>query len=65
MNRARLTKSRRRRRNAWQRLTSGTIPPDPHALMAGTWFGDAGDYLGMQVNIAVHEVGDLHDSSEG
>lgn len=34
-------------------------------LMAGTWFGDAGDYLGMQVNIALHEVGDLHDPSEG
>jgi len=33
--------------------------------LAGTWFGDAGDYIGMQVNIAVHKVGDVYDPSEG
>jgi transglutaminase-like putative cysteine protease len=32
--------------------------------LAGSWFGDAKDYLGMTVNVAVHKVGEVHDPSE-
>jgi transglutaminase-like putative cysteine protease len=33
--------------------------------LEGSWFGDAKDYLGMSVNIAVHKVGEIVDPSEG
>ena len=33
--------------------------------LAGTWYGDAGDYIGMQVNVAVHKEGDVYDPIEG
>ncbi len=33
--------------------------------LAGSWFGDAGDYQGMSVKVAVHKIGELHDASEG
>jgi transglutaminase-like putative cysteine protease len=32
--------------------------------LAGSWFGDAKDYLGMTVNVAVHKLGEVHDPSE-
>ena len=32
--------------------------------LAGTWFGDARDYLGMSINVAVRKLGDLLDPSE-
>jgi transglutaminase-like putative cysteine protease len=32
--------------------------------LAGTWFGDAADFIGMQVNVAVHKDGDVFDPSE-
>ncbi|MEH2484791.1 transglutaminase family protein [Bradyrhizobium sp. AZCC 2230] len=33
--------------------------------LEGSWFGDAGDYAGMSVNVTVHKIGDIRDSSEG
>ena len=33
--------------------------------LAGTWFGDTGDYIGMQVDIAVRKVSEVYDPSEG
>ena len=33
--------------------------------LAGAWFGDAKDYLGMSVNVAVHKIGEVRDPSEG
>jgi transglutaminase-like putative cysteine protease len=33
--------------------------------LAGSWFGDAGDCLGMSINVAVNKVGEVHDPSEG
>jgi transglutaminase-like putative cysteine protease len=32
--------------------------------LAGSWFGDAGDYLGMSINVAVHKIGEVNDPSE-
>ena len=32
--------------------------------LAGSWFGDAGDYLGMSINVAVHKIGEIRDPSE-
>jgi len=32
--------------------------------LAGSWFGDAKDYLGMSVNVVVHKIGEVHDPSE-
>lgn len=31
--------------------------------LAGSWFGDAKDYLGMSINVAVHKVAEFRDSS--
>ena len=33
--------------------------------LEGSWFGDAGDYLGMSINVAVHKVDEVPDLSEG
>ena len=33
--------------------------------LEGSWFGDAKDYLGMSVNVAVHKVDDVPDPSQG
>ncbi|MBR0850592.1 transglutaminase family protein [Bradyrhizobium diazoefficiens] len=33
--------------------------------LAGSWFGDAGDYLGMTVDVAVRKLGEFRDPSEG
>jgi transglutaminase-like putative cysteine protease len=32
--------------------------------LAGTWFGDAGDFIGMQVSVSVHKDSDVYDASE-
>lgn len=32
--------------------------------LSGSWFGEAQDYLGMSVNVAVHKFGDVSDPSE-
>jgi transglutaminase-like putative cysteine protease len=32
--------------------------------LAGSWFGDATDYLGMSVNVAVHKLAEILDPSE-
>jgi transglutaminase-like putative cysteine protease len=32
--------------------------------LAGSWFGDATDYLGMSINVAVHKLGEFRDPSE-
>ncbi len=39
--------------------------PSQAIPLAGSWFGNAGDYQGMSVNVAVHKVGDISDPSEG
>jgi len=43
-----------------------TLPPDAGQAipLAGSWFGDANDYLGMTVNVAVHKIGEAADSPE-
>jgi transglutaminase-like putative cysteine protease len=33
--------------------------------LEGSWVGEAKDYLGMSVNVAVHKVGDIADPSDG
>ncbi|MBR0717115.1 transglutaminase family protein [Bradyrhizobium liaoningense] len=33
--------------------------------LAGSWFGEAKDYLGMSVSIAVRKIGEFEDPSEG
>jgi transglutaminase-like putative cysteine protease len=33
--------------------------------LAGSWFGEAKDYLGMTVNVAVRKIGEVPDFSEG
>jgi hypothetical protein len=33
--------------------------------LAGSWFGDAKDYLGMSIDVAVRKVGEFDDPSEG
>jgi hypothetical protein len=32
--------------------------------LAGSWSGNAGDYLGMSVNVAVHKLGNIADQVE-
>jgi transglutaminase-like putative cysteine protease len=32
--------------------------------LEGSWFGEASDYLGMSVSVAVHKVGEITDASE-
>ena len=32
--------------------------------LAGSWSGNAGDYLGMSVNVAVRKLGDATDQAE-
>ena len=32
--------------------------------LAGSWFGDAKDYQGMSIKVAVHKIGEFHDPSE-
>jgi len=32
--------------------------------LEGSWFGEAKDYMGMSVNVAVHKVGEVADPSE-
>ena len=32
--------------------------------LAGSWFGDATDYLGMSINVAVQKIGEFRDPSE-
>ena len=38
--------------------------PGQAVPLAGSWFGDAKDYLGMSINVAVRKVGEFHDPSE-
>lgn len=33
--------------------------------LAGSWFGDAKDYLGMSIDVAVRKIGEFRDPSEG
>ncbi|MCP3466901.1 MULTISPECIES: transglutaminase family protein [unclassified Bradyrhizobium] len=33
--------------------------------LEGSWFGDAGDYKGMSIKVAVHKIGEIRDPSEG
>ena len=33
--------------------------------LAGSWSGNANDYLGMSINVAVHKLGDVTDQAEG
>jgi len=33
--------------------------------LAGSWFGDTGDYLGMSIDVAVRKIGSVYDPSEG
>src|SRR3954464_6101470 len=33
--------------------------------LAGSWFGDTGDYLGMSIDVAVRKISDVSDPSEG
>ena len=33
--------------------------------LAGSWFGDANDYLGMSIDVAVRKIGEFRDPSEG
>ena len=33
--------------------------------LAGSWSGNANDYLGMSINVAVHKLGDVTDQTEG
>ncbi|MGX1105666.1 MULTISPECIES: transglutaminase family protein [Bradyrhizobium] len=39
--------------------------PGQAVPLAGSWFGDPADYLGMSINVAVHKIGEVHDPSEG
>ena len=34
------------------------------AVGPGSWFGDAGDYQGMSIKVAVHKIGEFQDPSE-
>jgi transglutaminase-like putative cysteine protease len=38
--------------------------PGQAVPLAGSWFGNAGDYLGMSVNVAVRKLGDVADQAE-
>jgi transglutaminase-like putative cysteine protease len=33
--------------------------------MVGSWFGEASDFLGMSISVAVRKLGDIEDPSEG
>jgi transglutaminase-like putative cysteine protease len=33
--------------------------------LQGSWFGDAKDYQGMSIEVAVHKIGEIRDPSEG
>jgi transglutaminase-like putative cysteine protease len=39
--------------------------PGQAVPLAGSWFGDPGDYMGMSINVAVHKIGEVLDPSEG
>jgi transglutaminase-like putative cysteine protease len=39
--------------------------PGQAVPLAGSWFGNAQDYLGMSANVAVRKLGDVSDPSEG
>jgi len=39
--------------------------PGQAVPLAGSWFGNAQDYLGMSVNVAVRKLGHVSDPSEG
>jgi transglutaminase-like putative cysteine protease len=39
--------------------------PSQAIPLAGSWFGDAQDFLGMSVDVAVRKVGEFRDPSEG
>jgi transglutaminase-like putative cysteine protease len=39
--------------------------PGQAVPLAGSWFGDPGDYLGMSINVAVNKIGEMLDPSEG
>ena len=39
--------------------------PGQAVPLAGSWFGESGDYLGMSINVAVHKIGEVLDPSEG
>ena len=32
--------------------------------LAGSWFGDPGDYQGMSINVSVNKIGEMLDPSE-
>ncbi len=38
--------------------------PGQAAPLSGSWFGDAGDYLGMSLDVSVRKLGDFLDPSE-
>ena len=38
--------------------------PGQAVPLVGSWFGDAEDYIGMSVKVAVHKLGDVSDQSE-
>ncbi|QPF88949.1 transglutaminase family protein [Bradyrhizobium commune] len=38
--------------------------PGQAVPLAGSWFGDAKDYQGMSIKVAVHKIGDISDPSE-
>ena len=33
--------------------------------LVGSWFGEACDFLGMSISVAVRKLGDIEDPSEG
>src|SRR3954453_14109806 len=39
--------------------------PGQAVPLAGSWFGDPGDCLGMSINVAVNKIGEMLDPSEG
>jgi transglutaminase-like putative cysteine protease len=39
--------------------------PGQAVPLAGSWFGDPGDYRGMSIDVAVRKTGEFHDPSEG
>ncbi|MCP3406602.1 hypothetical protein [Bradyrhizobium sp. CCGB01] len=39
--------------------------PGQAVPLAGSWFGDPDDYLGMSINVAVNKIGEMLDPSEG
>jgi transglutaminase-like putative cysteine protease len=38
--------------------------PGQAVPLAGSWFGEAGDFLGMSVNVAVHKIGNGADRND-